>query len=158
MSLLGGLELVDRAGAGVRDHVDQNIGLDLILRRLQTGQQGDALGPARREPGDRDRLDVAAELLDAFFERLGAPFHADRLVLEHLEVGLRLEVRLRCGIGTVAGGLDLASGLACGVVAGLRGGTAGLRGSDRDGHRHDGEQHQHRSSRVGRDRPANERG
>ena len=99
--------------------------MHLVLRRLQTGQQRDAFGSARREPGDRQRLDVAAKLVDPLLQRLGSTFHPDRFVLEHLEIRLSLEVRVGGGIGTIAGSLDLACRLARGVVAGLCGGIFG---------------------------------
>ena len=130
--LLCSFELVDRAAADVRDHVDQHFGLHLVFRCLHAGQQRNALGAAGGEASDRERLDVAPKLVDTLFECVGAALHPDRVVLEYLEVGLRLEVGRSGRVGAVACRLDLPCRLASSVLAALGRGVGGYDRSKRD--------------------------
>ena len=89
MSSNSSSELLARVG----DDIDQDVGLHLVLRCLEAGQQRDALRTAGGEPRDSQRLDVASEPLDAILQDRLFGFQALLLILQHLEVGLCLEKR-----------------------------------------------------------------
>jgi hypothetical protein len=146
--LLRCLELVERTTPGIGDDIDEDIGLDLVLRCLHTGQQRNALGAAAGEPGDRHRLDVAAELVDPLLDGVGSAFHTDRCVLEHFEIRLGLEVGVCGSVGSIAGSLDLPGRLAGSVVAGLRDGIGRNDGADRHDRGEGGQQRSHGASET----------
>jgi hypothetical protein len=145
---LCGLELVDRAASGIGDDAGEDVGLDLILRRLQARQQRDSRGAAGGEPRNCQRLDVTAELVDSLPEGLGSTFHPNGFVLEHFEIRLRLEVRVGGGVGTIAGSLDLPGRLPGRVVAGLRRGIRWHDGGERDDGRHGDQQRCERAPQI----------
>jgi len=115
----GEIELVEGARPGVGDDVGEHVGLHLVLRGLEAGEQRDPLGSAGGEASDRHRLDIATEPVDPVLEADRFPLQGGRLVLQHLEIGLGLEERLRCSVGPIASGLDLAGRLLCGIVGHL---------------------------------------
>jgi hypothetical protein len=130
--LLRELELVERAVPGVVDHVGQHVGLDLVLRGLQPGQQWDARRTTRCEASDGQRLHVEAELLDPSLQFLGVASQCCGFVLQHLEIRLRLQERRSGGVGAVAGGLDLPRSLLGRIVGCLCGdGDVGQGGHHR---------------------------
>jgi len=107
------------------DNVGEHLGLYLVLRSLQTGQQRNAIGPTACEPRNRQRFDITPQTLHLRTQVSFLGFEGDRLVLEHLEIGLRLQECGSRGIGTITGGLDLSSGLLSSLVGHLRSGPSG---------------------------------
>ena len=116
---LGDVELVEGVVAGVRQHVDEDLGLYLILRCLKARQERDPRGAAVHESGERNPFDVLAQLIDRSLQLFGFQLQRREVVLQLFEVGFGQEEGLGGGIRPVACVLDLARRALGRIIAGL---------------------------------------
>ena len=142
--------LVKDVAPRIGQHVDENLGLNLILRCLNTGQEWNARCTAAHESRNGHGLDVAPQEIDGGTQPLTFQLESDHIVFKNFKVGLGLEIGIRGCIGLLPGCLDL-SGRALGV--GLVGAH---RGRDRENGREANNDQADASSQTSSNRPDND--